>query len=59
MISNIEDMMSDLFNPERFTNGVTRAYKSSQAYVPFGLGAGKNLALIEFCFYIQWLYIII
>uniref|UniRef100_A0A2C9W1I8 Cytochrome P450 n=1 Tax=Manihot esculenta TaxID=3983 RepID=A0A2C9W1I8_MANES len=42
---------ADVFNPERFTNGVTGACKSSQAYIPFGLGArvcpGRNLALIE------------
>ena len=42
---------ADVFNPERFNNGVTGACKSSQAYIPFGLGArvcpGQNLALIE------------
>ncbi|KAJ9188994.1 hypothetical protein P3X46_000337 [Hevea brasiliensis] len=42
---------ADTFNPERFINGVTGACKSSQAYIPFGLGArvcpGQNLAVIE------------
>ncbi|KAJ9188995.1 hypothetical protein P3X46_000338 [Hevea brasiliensis] len=42
---------ADIFNPERFINGVTGACKSSQAYIPFGLGArvcpGQNLAVIE------------
>ncbi|KAI5346745.1 PREDICTED: cytochrome [Prunus dulcis] len=39
------------FKPERFIDGVSKACKSPQAYIPFGLGPrlclGKNLALVE------------
>ncbi|KAF2300423.1 hypothetical protein GH714_013136 [Hevea brasiliensis] len=42
---------ADVFNPERFINGVTGACKSAQAYIPFGLGAricpGQNMAMME------------
>ncbi|KAG8655392.1 cytochrome P450 714C2 isoform X2 [Manihot esculenta] len=42
---------ADMFNPQRFINGAKEACKSSQAYLPFGLGArvcpGENLALTE------------
>ncbi|KAK4756007.1 hypothetical protein SAY87_009764 [Trapa incisa] len=39
------------FKPERFADGVTKACKYPQAYVPFGLGPrlclGRNFALIQ------------
>ncbi|KAI3817878.1 hypothetical protein L1987_11678 [Smallanthus sonchifolius] len=39
------------FRPERFANGVTKAYKALQAYVPFGVGArsclGRNFAMAQ------------
>lgn len=39
------------FKPERFADGVSKACKSPQAYIPFGLGPrlclGKNLAMVE------------
>ncbi|KAL0539814.1 hypothetical protein IC582_024035 [Cucumis melo] len=39
------------FKPERFANGVAKACKFPQAYVPFGAGPrlclGKNFALVE------------
>ncbi|XP_062000257.1 cytochrome P450 714C2-like [Rosa rugosa] len=39
------------FNPERFTNGIVKACKSPQAYMPFGAGSricvGQHLAMIE------------
>lgn len=39
------------FNPERFANGVIKACKSPQAYMPFGAGSricvGQHLAMIE------------
>ncbi|KAI3517520.1 hypothetical protein L1887_16735 [Cichorium endivia] len=39
------------FRPERFSNGVTKACKSPQAYVPFGVGArsclGRNFAMAQ------------
>ncbi|KAH7537712.1 hypothetical protein FEM48_Zijuj03G0122100 [Ziziphus jujuba var. spinosa] len=39
------------FKPERFAEGVSKACKSPQGYIPFGLGArlclGKNLAMVE------------
>lgn len=39
------------FKPERFIDGVSKACKSPQAYIPFGLGPrlclGKNLAMVE------------
>ncbi|GJT04191.1 cytochrome P450 714A1-like protein [Tanacetum coccineum] len=40
-----------IFKPERFANGVTKACKFPQAYVPFGVGArsclGRNFAMAE------------
>lgn len=40
-----------VFHPERFANGVTKACKSPQAYVPFGVGArsclGRNFAMAQ------------
>lgn len=42
---------AEKFNPERFANGISRACKSSQAYVPFGVGArvcpDQSLAMTE------------
>ncbi|KAK8478342.1 hypothetical protein V6N13_144557 [Hibiscus sabdariffa] len=42
---------SEKFNPERFANGISRACKSRQAYIPFGLGArvcpGQSLGMTE------------
>ncbi|XVF20103.1 hypothetical protein REPUB_Repub11eG0169300 [Reevesia pubescens] len=42
---------AEKFNPERFANGISIACKSSQAYIPFGLGAricpGQSLAMTE------------
>lgn len=39
------------FNPERFVDGVSKACKYPQAYVPFGLGPrlclGRNFALVQ------------
>ena len=39
------------FKPERFSEGVSKACKYPQAYVPFGLGArlclGKNFAMVQ------------
>ncbi|XVF68717.1 hypothetical protein PTKIN_Ptkin11bG0024000 [Pterospermum kingtungense] len=39
------------FSPERFANGISRACKSSQAYIPFGVGArvcpGQSFAMTE------------
>ncbi|QCE15416.1 cytochrome P450 714A1-like [Vigna unguiculata] len=39
------------FKPERFSEGVSKACKYPQAYVPFGLGTrlclGKNFAMVE------------
>ncbi|XP_024630270.1 cytochrome P450 714C2 isoform X2 [Medicago truncatula] len=39
------------FNPERFANGVLRACKIPQAYMPFGIGSrvcpGQHLSMIE------------
>jgi len=39
------------FKPERFSEGVSKACKYPQAYVPFGLGPrmclGKNMAMVE------------
>ncbi|XP_022750367.1 cytochrome P450 714A1-like [Durio zibethinus] len=39
------------FKPERFINGVSKACKSPQGYIPFGLGTrlclGKNFAMVE------------
>ncbi|XVE97278.1 hypothetical protein REPUB_Repub03eG0006300 [Reevesia pubescens] len=39
------------FKPDRFINGVSKACKSSQGYIPFGLGTrlclGKNFAMVE------------
>lgn len=39
------------FKPERFKDGVSKACKSPQTYVPFGTGArlcvGKNFAMVE------------
>ncbi|KAF2300424.1 hypothetical protein GH714_013158 [Hevea brasiliensis] len=47
----LQEVKIDVFNPERFINGVTGACKSAQAYIPFGLGAricpGQNMAMIE------------
>lgn len=42
---------SNEFKPERFSNGVSRACKLPQAYVPFGVGPrmclGKNFAMVQ------------
>ncbi|GLU01181.1 hypothetical protein SLE2022_185030 [Rubroshorea leprosula] len=39
------------FNPDRFSNGISKACKIPQAYVPFGLGPrlclGKNFAMVQ------------
>ncbi|KAE8700294.1 CYP714A1 protein [Hibiscus syriacus] len=39
------------FKPERFINGVSKACKSPQGYIPFGLGTrlclGKNFAMVQ------------
>ncbi|KAB1217563.1 hypothetical protein CJ030_MR3G002710 [Morella rubra] len=39
------------FKPERFTNGVSKACKFPQAYIPFGLGPrlclGRNFAMVQ------------
>ncbi|XVF35728.1 hypothetical protein REPUB_Repub18cG0171300 [Reevesia pubescens] len=39
------------FKPERFINGVSKACKSPQGYIPFGLGTrlclGKNFAIVQ------------
>lgn len=39
------------FKPERFANGISKACKFPQAYVPFGAGPriclGKNFALVQ------------
>ncbi|MBA0836183.1 hypothetical protein Goarm_008417 [Gossypium armourianum] len=42
---------SEKFNPERFADGISKACKSNQAYIPFGLGArvcpGQSLAMTQ------------
>lgn len=39
------------FRPERFADGVSKACKFAQAYIPFGVGTrlcvGRNLAMVE------------
>lgn len=39
------------FKPERFVNGVSKACKYPQAYIPFGLGPrlclGRNFAMVQ------------
>lgn len=39
------------FKPDRFINGVSKACKSPQGYIPFGLGTrlclGKNFAMVQ------------
>ncbi|KAL4028092.1 hypothetical protein IC575_011284 [Cucumis melo] len=39
------------FNPQRFNNGIVKACKNPQAYMPFGVGprvcAGQNFAMVE------------
>lgn len=39
------------FRPERFADGISKACKFSQAYIPFGLGTrlcvGRNFAMME------------
>lgn len=39
------------FKPERFVDGVSKACKFPQAYIPFGLGArlclGRNFAMVQ------------
>ncbi|KAH6809938.1 cytochrome P450 [Perilla frutescens var. frutescens] len=39
------------FNPERFANGISKACKLPQVYIPFGLGPrlclGRNFALVQ------------
>ncbi|XP_021689936.2 cytochrome P450 714A1 [Hevea brasiliensis] len=42
---------ADKFKPERFSDGVSKACKFPQAYIPFGLGTrlcvGRNFAMVE------------
>lgn len=42
---------SEKFNPERFADGISKACKSNQAHIPFGLGArvcpGQSLAMTQ------------
>lgn len=39
------------FNPQRFSNGILKACKNPQAYIPFGVGphicAGQHFAMVE------------
>ncbi|XP_050219772.1 LOW QUALITY PROTEIN: cytochrome P450 714A1-like [Mercurialis annua] len=48
---NIWGPDSNEFRPERFADGVSKACKFAQAYIPFGLGTrlclGKNFAMIQ------------
>lgn len=49
--SNIWGKDADEFKPERFNNGISKACKFPQAYIPFGLGPrlclGKNFAMVQ------------
>ncbi|EEF46810.1 cytochrome P450, putative [Ricinus communis] len=48
---NIWGQDANEFRPERFADGVSKACKSAQAYIPFGVGTrlclGRNFAMIQ------------
>lgn len=48
---NIWGQDADEFRPERFSNGISKACKFPQAYIPFGLGPrlclGRNFAMVQ------------
>ncbi|KAF5462424.1 hypothetical protein F2P56_018430 [Juglans regia] len=49
--NNIWGKDADEFRPERFSNGISKACKFPQAYIPFGLGPrlclGRNFAMVQ------------
>ncbi|XP_041022203.1 cytochrome P450 714A1-like [Juglans microcarpa x Juglans regia] len=49
--NNIWGQDADEFRPERFSNGISKACKFPQAYIPFGLGPrlclGRNFAMVQ------------